>query len=163
MSNQIKTNRYFTIIYLLILGVVLGATIYAGAVVAPVTFHSEQWLGGELLSRFQEGLIMTQNFVRLGYFMLVGVFVIALYEGYQYKRFNRDLVKTLSALGAIMSAMLFKYFYMSSIIDMQKQGESVVNSKIFENMHKGSEIALTLFMIFIIILFVKTLQKELKN
>jgi len=163
MSNQLKTNRYFTIIYLLILAVVLGATIYAGAVVAPVTFHSEQWLGGELLSRFQEGLIMTQNFVRLGYFMLVGVFAIALYEGYQYKRFNRDLIKTLSTLGAIMSAMLFKYFYMSSIIDMQKQGESVVNSKIFENMHKGSEIALTLFMIFIIILFVKTLQKELKS
>ena len=106
---------------------------------------------------------MTQNFVRLGYFMMVGIFAIALYEGYQYKRFNRDLIKTLSTLGAIMSAMLFKYFYMSSIIDMQKQGESAVNSKIFENMHKGSEIALTLFMIFVIVLFVITLQKELKE
>ncbi len=157
-----KTNKYFTIIYLLILGVVLGATIYAGAVVAPVTFHSEKWLGSEILSRFQEGLIMTQNFVRLGYFIIVATFTIVIYEGYQYKRFNRDLIKTISSLGAIGSAMLFKYFYMSSIIDMQKQGESVVDSKIFENMHKGSEIALTLFMIFIIILFIRTLQKELK-
>ena len=157
-----KTNKYFTIVYLLILGVVLGATIYAGAVVAPVTFHSEKWLGGELLSRFQEGLIMTQNFIRLGYFILAAVFAIVIYEGYQYKRFNRDLVKTLSSLGAIGSAMLFNYFYMSSIIEMQSQGESIVNSKIFENMHKGSEIALVLFMFFVIVLFVRTLQKELK-
>jgi hypothetical protein len=157
-----KTNKYFTILYLLILGVVLGATIYAGAVVAPVTFHSEKWLGGELLSRFQEGLIMTENFIRLGYFILFAMIVIFIYEGYQYKRFNRDLIKTLSALGAIMSGALFKYFYMDSIIQMQMQGESVVESTIFENMHKGSEIALTLFMVFIAILFVRTLQKELK-
>ena len=157
-----KTNKTFTIIYLLILGVVLGATIYAGAVVAPVTFHSEQWLGSELLSRFQEGLIMTKNFERLGYFILASLFAVVIYEGYQYKRFNRDLFKTISALGAIMSGALFKFFYMSSIIDMQKQGESVVNSKIFENMHKGSEIALMLFMLFLIALFVRTLQKELK-
>jgi len=157
-----KTNKTFTTIYLLILGVVLGATIYAGAVVAPVTFHSEQWLGSELLSRFQEGLIMTKNFERLGYFILASLFAVVIYEGYQYKRFNRDLFKTISALGAIMSGALFKFFYMSSIIDMQKEGESVVSSKIFENMHKGSEIALMLFMLFLIALFVRTLQKELK-
>jgi hypothetical protein len=61
-----------------------------------------------------------------------------------------------------MSGALFKYFYMSTIIDMQKQGSSIVNDKIFNNMHKGSEIALVLFIIFIIILFAKTLLKELK-
>ena len=155
-----KTNKTFTTVYLLILGVVLGATIYAGAVVAPVTFHSEQWLGSEILSRFQEGLIMTKNFERLGYFILASLFAVVIYEGYQYKRFNRDLFKTISALGAIMSGALFKFFYMSSIIDMQKEGESVVSNKIFENMHKGSEIALMLFMLFLIALFVRTLQKD---
>jgi len=75
MSRQLKTNIYFTISYLLILGIILGATIYAGAVVAPVTFHSKQWLSSEILSRFQEGLIMTQNFVRLGYFLVIGIFL----------------------------------------------------------------------------------------
>lgn len=157
-----KTNKYFTTIYLLILGVVLGSSIYAGAVVAPVTFHSEKWLGSELLSRFQEGLIMSENFVRLGYFILAALFAIAIYEGFQYKRFNRDLVKTLAALGAIMSGALFKFFYLNSILKMQTQGQSVVNSHTFENMHKGSELALTFFMIFLIVLFVRTLQKELK-
>jgi len=161
MQKQ-KTNIYFTIVYLLILGIVIGASVYAGAVVAPVTFHSEKWLGGEILSRFQEGLVMTQNFIGLKYFILVGVFGVALYEGYQYKRFNRDMIKTLSALGFIMSSLLFNYFYMSSIINMQSQGEKVVNSHIFENMHKGSEIALIFVLIFAIVLFVRTLQKELK-
>ncbi len=160
--QNFKTNRYFTAIYLLILGIVLGASLYAGAVVAPVTFHSEKWLGAELLNRFQEGLIMTQNFIGLKYFILTGVFGVIFYEGYQYKRFNRDLVKTLSALGFIMSSMLFNYFYMSSIIQMQAQGEKAVNSTIFENMHKGSEIALFFVMLFALILFVRTMQKELK-
>lgn len=160
--QELKTNRYFTTAYLLILGIVIGASVYAGAVVAPVTFGSEKWLGSEILSRFQEGLIMTHNFIGLKYFILAGVFGVFIYEGYQYKRFNRDLVKTISALGFIMSSLLFNYFYMSSIIDMQKQGEQVVKSQIFENMHKGSEIALMFVMLFALVLFIRTLQKELK-
>lgn len=157
-----KTNKYFTTVYLLILGIVLGSSLYAGAVVAPVVFNSQKWLGGELLSRFQEGLIMSENFVRLGYFILVALFAIAVYEGYQYKRFNRDLVKTVATLGAIMSGALFKFFYLDTIVKMQLQGQGVVQSHIFENMHKGSEIALSLFMLFVVTLFVRTLQKELK-
>ncbi len=64
-----KTNIYFTIFYLMILGLSVGAIIYAGAVVAPVIFHSEIWLSSEVLSHFQEGLIMTQNFIGLRYFI----------------------------------------------------------------------------------------------
>ena len=155
-----KINKTIKAIYLLIIGIAIGASLYAGAVVAPVTFHSEKWLGSELLSRFQEGLIMTQNFVGLGYIILFTMITIFIYEGYKYKSFNRDLITTLASLGAIMSGALFKFFYMDSIINMQKQGESVVNSKIFENMHKGSEIALVLFMIFLITIFIRNVQRD---
>ena len=44
-------NKYFkisTIIYLTILGATLGAGLFAGIVVAPVTFHAEAWLGAEV-------------------------------------------------------------------------------------------------------------------
>ena len=155
-----KINKTIKAIYLLIIGIAIGASLYAGAVVAPVTFHSEKWLGDELLSRFQEGLIMTQNFVGLGYIIVFTMITIFLYEGYKYKSFNRDLITTLASLGAIMSGALFKFFYMDSIINMQKQGQSVVNSKIFENMHKGSEIALVLFMIFLITIFIRNVQRD---
>ena len=40
----------------------LGAGLFAGIVVAPVTFHTELWLGSEVLTQFQEGQIMTENF-----------------------------------------------------------------------------------------------------
>ena len=155
-----KINKTIKAIYLLIIGITIGASLYAGVVVAPVTFHSEKWLGNELLSRFQEGLIMTHNFIGLGYFILASMIAIFLYEGYKYKSFNRDPYTIIASLGAIMSGALFKFFYMDSIINMQKQGQSVVNSKIFENMHKGSEIALVLFMIFLITIFIRDVQRD---
>ncbi|HHB93921.1 MAG TPA: DUF4149 domain-containing protein, partial [Campylobacterales bacterium] len=62
-----KIFRVMTMAYIVTLGAILGASIYAGAVVAPTTFHSELLLGKELLSNFQEGLIMTVNFQKLGY------------------------------------------------------------------------------------------------
>ena len=155
-----KINKTIKAIYLLIIGITIGASLYAGAVVAPVTFRSEKWLGSELLSRFQEGLIMTHNFIGLSYFILASMIAIFLYEGYKYKSFNTDPYTIIASLGAIMSGALFKFFYMDSIINMQKQGESVVNSKIFENMHKGSEIALVLFMIFLITIFIRDVQRD---
>jgi hypothetical protein len=161
VNEKVKTNKNFTIAYLLILGIVIGASVYAGAVVAPVTFSTQNYLTNNL-SRFEEGLIMTQNFIGLKYFIIIAMIAIFLYEGYNYKLFKRELIKTLSALGAIMSGALFNFFYMSAIINMQMQGPSIVNDKIFNNMHKGSEIALVLFIIFCLILFVRTLQKELK-
>ena len=82
--------RIATISYIIILGVLLGAGLFAGIVVAPTTFHTELWLGGEVLSHYQEGLIMTQNFLKLSYLVIFGVIVIFLYEGYKYKKFERD-------------------------------------------------------------------------
>ena len=45
--------RIATISYIIILGVLLGAGLFAGIVVAPTTFHTELWLGGEVLSHYQ--------------------------------------------------------------------------------------------------------------
>ncbi|HHH37360.1 MAG TPA: DUF4149 domain-containing protein, partial [Epsilonproteobacteria bacterium] len=82
-------KKYFkiaTMAYLILLGVMLGAGLYAGIVVAPVTFHTQQWLGSDVLSRYEEGLIMTENFLRLSYLVDVVLVAIFLYEGYKYKK-----------------------------------------------------------------------------
>jgi len=60
----------------------LGAVVYAGAVVAPNIFHSELIFGKEIISNYQEGLIMTQNFLKLGYFVNFVVFFLLLYGDY---------------------------------------------------------------------------------
>jgi len=45
-----KIFRKVTIAYLILIGATLGAGLFAGIVVAPVTFHTENWLGSEILS-----------------------------------------------------------------------------------------------------------------
>jgi|AAUQ01.1.fsa_nt_gi hypothetical protein len=154
-----KIERNLLIIYLFTLPMVVGASLYVTILNYVMVFDIQKWLG-KALDRYQESFIMTQNFTEMKYFIIITVIIIALYEGYQYKKFNRDLVKTISALGAIMSGSLFSFFYLESLIEMVNSNS--VGDVTFENMAKGAFFALILFMIFNLILFFKTLLKELK-
>ena len=125
--------RIVTISYIIILGVLLGAGLFAGIVVAPTTFHTELWLGGEVLSHYQEGLIMTQNFLKLSYLVIFGVIVIFLYEGYKYKKFERDKITQIATFFAISTGLLFSQYYIPDIINMQLAGEAMTQSDAFIN------------------------------
>ena len=158
-------NKYFrmtTMAYLILLGATLGAILYAGIVVAPVTFHSEQWLGSEMLSQFQEGLIMTQNFVRLSYLVTFTVIVIALYEGYKYKKFERDTITQIATFFVIATGLMFGYYYLPDIITMQMAGEAMTKSEAFIHTHKGSEINIKIFAAALLVLIVRNMQKACK-
>ena len=157
-----KIPKYLTLIYIMILGITLGAGLYAGAVVAPVTFHSELYLGSELLSRFQEGLIMTENFVRLGYLVTFTVLVVILYEGYKYKMFDREAMSTIPAFLVISSGLLYVYYYIPQILEFQKEGEAMTESKLFENTHFASELDFKLFAFALLALLVRTLYRNLR-
>jgi len=158
-----KIPKFITIVYIITLGITLGAGLYAGAVVAPVTFHSELYLGSEILSRFQEGLIMTENFVRLGYLVTFTVLVVVLYEGYKYKMFDREIITTIPAFLVITSGLLYVYYYIPQILEFQKEGESVTKSKLFENTHFASELDFKLFTIALLALLVRTLYRNIKS
>ena len=158
-------NKYFrivTMMYLIFLSLVLGAGLYAGIVVAPVTFHTEQWLGSDLLTRFQEGLIMTENFVRLSYLVNVLVIVVVLYEGYKFKKFERDTVTKVATFFVLASGLLFAHYYIPDILAMQAQGEAVTQSTAFLNTHKGSEINFKLFSLALLVLIVQNMRKACK-
>ena len=119
-------NKYFrmaTMAYLTLLGTVLGAGLYAGIVVAPVTFHTEQWLGSEILSHYQEGLIMTQNFVRLSYLVNFMLIAVVIYEGYKYKKFERDTITQVATFFVFATGLLFSQYYIPDILTMQLAGE----------------------------------------
>ena len=157
-----KIPKIITIAYIIILGTTLGAGIYAGAVVAPVTFHSELYLGSEILSRFQEGLIMTENFVRLGYLVTFTVICVALYEGYKYKMFDREAITTIPAFLVMSSGLLYVAYYIPQILEFQKQGEAITESKLFENTHFASELDFKLFSVALLALLIRTLYRNLK-
>ena len=151
-----------TVAYFILLGITLGAGLYAGIVVAPVVFHSELWLGSEILSRFQEGLIMTENFVRLGYLVDFTLLAVALYEGFKYKNFDRDPVTTASAFVVLATGLLYVHYYMPQILAFQKEGEEIMQNKLFENTHFASELDFKLFALSLTVLLARNLWRTLK-
>ena len=154
-----KYFRIATIAYLILLGATLGAGLFAGIIVAPVTFHTEQWLGSEVLSHYQEGLIMTENFVRLSYLVNVVLVSVVLYEGYKYKKFERDAITQIATFFVIATGLLFAHYYMPDILTMQMAGEAMTQSEAFINTHKGSEIDFKLFSAALLVLIVRNMQK----
>ena len=158
-------NKYFrmaTMAYLIFLGGVLGAMLYAGIVVTSVTFHTEEWLGADLLTRFQEGQIMTENFLRLSYVVNVMVVVVVLYEGYKFKKFERDTLTQVATFFVLATALLFSQYYLPDIINMQHQGEVLTKSLAFANTHKGSEINSKILALSLLVLMVQNMRKACK-
>ncbi len=151
-----------TMVYLIVLSATLGAGLFAGIVVAPVTFNTHEWLGVEVLTQFQEGQIMTENFVRLSYLVNVTVVAVALYEGYKYKMFERDIYTQVATLVVIFAGLMFGHYYLPDILEMQAQGEAVTQSEIFINAHKGSEINFKIFSFALLVLIVRNMQKACK-
>ena len=157
-----KNFRMLTMAYLIFLSGVLGAMLYAGIVVTAVTFHTDAWLGADLLTHFQEGQIMTENFLRLSYVVNVLIMVVVLYEGYKFKKFERDTVTKVATFFVIATALLFSQYYIPDIIAMQAQGEAVTKSVAFLNTHKGSELNSKIFALALIVLIVQNMRKACK-
>ncbi|WP_373030623.1 DUF4149 domain-containing protein, partial [Sulfurovum sp.] len=127
-------NKYFrmlTMAYLILLSAMLGAGLFAGIVVAPVTFNTDQWLGADILTRFQEGQIMTENFLRLSYLVNVVLVSVVLYEGYKFKKFERDTLTQVATFFVLATGLLFSQYYIPDIIAMQEQGVEATKSVAF--------------------------------
>ena len=154
-----KYFRILTISYIVLLGVVLGSGLFAGIVVAPTVFHSEVWLGSEVLSHYQEGLIMTQVFLKLSYMVNFTLLMVFLYEGYKYKKFERDTITQIATLFVLATGLLFSQYYIPDILSMQLAGEAMTQSDAFVNTHKGSEINYKIFSLALLVLIVKNMQK----
>jgi hypothetical protein len=148
--------------YLIFLSAVLGAGLFAGIVVAPVTFHTEQWLGSEVLTQFQEGQIMTENFLRLSYLVNVLLVSVVLYEGYKFKKFERDTLTQVATFFVLATGLLFSQYYIPDIIAMQEQGVEATKSVAFINTHKGSEINFKIFSLALLVLIVQNMRKACK-
>ncbi len=158
-------NKYFriaTIGYLIWLTSILGAGLFAGIAVAPVVFHTDQWLGAEVLSHYQEGLIMTENFLKLSYLVTITVIVVFLYEGYKYKKFERDTITQIATFFVMATGLLFSQYYVPDIINMQLAGEAMTQSDAFLNTHTGSEINYKIFSLALLVLIVRNMQKACK-
>lgn len=157
-----KIFKTMTIGYIVLLGAMFGATIYAGAVVAPTIFHSETFFGGEIISNFQEGLLMTSNFEKLGSFVTFMVFFALFYEATKWKSFENDRWTLISLFFFVSTGLLFSGFYIPDIVSMQLQGEVVTQSEKFENIHFASELDFKIFAFSTLSLLILNLKKALR-
>ena len=157
-----KLFRIFTIIFIITLGTVLGAGLLAGIVVAPTIFHSELFLGSELLSHFQEGLLMTHVFEKLSYAVNLLVVVVILYEVIKYKAFESDRWSLMTTFLVAGTGLMFTSYYMPDILEMQSVGELMTQSDAFINTHKGSEINFKIFSLSTLALLILNLKKALR-
>jgi len=149
-------------IFIITLGTVLGAGLLAGIVVAPTIFHSEVLLGSELLTRFQEGLLMTQVFERLAYVVNFLVLIVILYEVVKFKSFESDRWSLMLSFLVAATGLLFTSYYIPQILEMQLAGEAMTNSQVFENVHKGSELNFKFFAFSTLALLILNLKKALR-
>ena len=154
--------RVFTMVFVIVLGMTLGAGLLAGVVVAPTIFHSEALLGSALLTRFQEGLLMTQVFERLAYLVNFLVIIAVLYEVIKFKAFENTRWTMLFTFLVAASGLLFTSYYIPQILEMQALGEAATLSEAFENVHKGSELNFKLFAFSTLGLLILTLRKVLR-
>ncbi len=158
IKKYLPSKQSITTIYIVAMGIVLGASLYAGAIVAPVIFHSEAFLG-ELLSQYQEGILMTQNFIRLGFLVNILVLIVVFYEFFQWKTFKSDKVTLISSFLVVATGLMFTSYYLPDIIAMQEMGEAMTKSSAFIATHKGSEINFKIFSFALILLMVKNIKK----
>lgn len=156
------TFRNITMVYLIFLAAVLGASLYAGAVVAPVTFNTQDIFGSSILSQFQEGMIMTENFVRLSYLVTISVIVAVIYEGYKYKKGERDKLTFVALFLVLATGLMFSYYYLPDIIMMQQAGEEMTKTQLFIDTHNGSEMNFKIYTFALLLLLIRNFQKALR-
>ncbi|MDD3775323.1 MAG: DUF4149 domain-containing protein [Sulfurovaceae bacterium] len=154
--------RNITMAYLIFLSAVLGASLYAGAVVAPVTFNTENIFGSGILSQFQEGMIMTENFVRLSYLVTISVIAAVIYEGYKYKKGERDMLTFVALFLVLATGLMFSYYYLPDIIMMQQAGEEMTKTQLFIDTHNGSEINFKIYTFALLLLLIRNFKKALR-
>ena len=158
-----KISKHITIFYIAILGITIGASVYAGAIAAPIIFNSQTYLGNKILTHYQEGLIMSENFLRLGYLVTFTVIIVTLYEGFKYKTFNRDAITLIGSFLVICTGLLFVYYYLPQILEFQKEGAVIAQNKIFKNTHVASEFDFKLFTFSLVLLLMRTLYRVIKS
>ncbi len=105
---------------------------------------------------------MTENFLRLSYLVNVLILIVVLYEGYKFKKFERDTVTQVATFFVLASGLLFSQYYIPDILAMQLQGEAMTQSVAFVNTHKGSELNFKLFAFALLVLIVQNMRKACK-
>ncbi len=158
---KLSMPKYLWIPYLMLLGITLGIGLSAGVFAAPVIFHADDLLGGGVLSHYQEGLIMTQIFIKSNIVVNITCAAILVAEGYHFLRFYRDPVTFYSAFVTVWTGFMFTLYYTPQILEFQAQGESILENELFQKAHIASEWDFKIFVVALAILLGRYLYRKI--
>ncbi len=145
-----RYKEYIDIFYIMFMGTVLGSALFAGAVVAPTIFKSELLFDIEVLTHLQEGIIMSNIFIKFNYLLKIFILFTVAYEIYLYKNMDRSLFRVSTLFIFISTAILFTDYYTPQILELIESGES--SSELFKNLHFASELDFKIMTLALLIL-----------
>lgn len=164
MPENRPVSRLSTILYLLLLGGMVGMTLMAGAVTAPVVFHASDYLAGaKELSQFESGLIMTEVFIRYNNMLFIVLLVIAGYELLALFRKNSHWFIGLVALLLVLAGMTFVFYHTPMILAAQEGGEALTQTEAFAVIHHQSEAIFKGILLGFVLLFCGRLYQALSR
>lgn len=153
LSAMQRAFKIIDCIYLLLLGVGVGAIIACGAFTAPIVFNMASFTSQEasqILTVADSGQVMGQIFLRLNTYLIILLVLMPAYEiaslVYRPQYPKLWLLLALFAAGGIG---LFAWFYTPFILDA-----SNLESENFDSMHKQSVWVFQAIMISLSLLFI---------
>lgn len=153
MQNLFKLQPYFLVLYLLLIGITLGAIIACGALSAPSIFRASAIVPDLQITLFQSGILMTSIFTKLNIILnLVAVFIL-FYEILAL-RVSRARIAPLLGLINIILIFLFTLYYTPYILQAQSLGEEGITNVAFDSLHTQSVYVFKALMISLCLLFV---------
>ncbi|OBT16307.1 hypothetical protein A9264_11750 [Vibrio sp. UCD-FRSSP16_10] len=159
MNQLFKT---VAVTYVILLTIIMGFSLFSGVVVAPVIFNSSSFLGSSLLSRFQEGLLMTEVFVRLSYPLVMVCIFACVFELFSYFKKGTDWIAIISMSLMVTTGLLFGFYFVPEIVHMQAQGPVVTQSDVFTSIHKTSEICFKITVFSGVVLSIRNILKLMR-
>lgn len=161
--NSLNFRKWFTVGYIMLLGVVAGMILFAGVFTAPVIFNGNDYLAQDALTHYQSGILMTQIFIKLNYVLVFTALYVFLIEGYDFKLGKRDTLSLAFSFLIITTILLFVYYYTPFIVEAQTLGAEATKTKEFDSIHKGSELDFKILLFAIAGLLVTKLGRGVKN
>ncbi|MDR0761489.1 MAG: DUF4149 domain-containing protein [Campylobacteraceae bacterium] len=155
-------QKSFFIVYLLLLGLCIGAEVAVGVLTAPIIFYPDNFLGVGILDRFQSGILMTQIFLKFNVLLMLCMFFAAIYEIYLYKIKKYDFISVVILFIALFGSMAFVLYFTPYIVEAQIAGAEATATEAFKNIHGWSEIVMKVILLSQITLFFRRVWLFLK-